>query len=68
MGGIIEAIGNLFGAIKSVFGFAEQRETEKNAPDVQAAAAAQNEQNAQDKTRAAIAGGDIDEERRELAE
>jgi hypothetical protein len=61
-------IKNFFRAIAEAVGFAKQRDSEKNAPDVRAAAQAQDEQNAQDRTRKAIAQKDIDEERRELAE
>jgi len=63
------------GLIKSGFqlvanwlGFAKQRDGEKNAPDMKAAALAKDEQAARDKTRKAISEGNIDEERRELAE
>jgi patatin-like phospholipase/acyl hydrolase len=65
---LVGLIKNFFGAIMSAVGLARQRDSEKNAPDVKAAAIAQDEQNAQDKTRKAIATKDIDEERRELAE
>lgn len=61
-------ISNAFAAIGQLFGFARQRDSEKNAPAVQAAAAAQKEQNAQDKTKAALAKGDLDEIRKELSE
>lgn len=66
---------DIIGAIKAAFnfgaellGFGKQRDAEKNAPAVQAAAAAQKEQDAQDRTRKAIAIGDLEEERREAAE
>jgi patatin-like phospholipase/acyl hydrolase len=61
-------IKSFFSAIAAGLGLAKQRDSEKNAPDVKAAAIAQDEQNAQDKTRKAIASKDIEEERRELAE
>lgn len=66
--GIITAIANAFKLLAGLVGWGAQRDSEKNAPDVKAAAEAQDEQNAQDKTRKAIATGDIAEERRELAE
>ncbi len=65
---ILDLITNLLGAIKAVFGFTKQRDAEKNSPAMVEAKTAQNEQNAEDKTRRAIAGGNIQEERRELAE
>lgn len=65
---IISLISNAFGAVQEFFGFARQRDAEKNAPEVQAAAAAQKELDAEDKTKKAIAKEDLDEERRELSE
>lgn len=61
-------IGPIFTFLANLIGWGKQREGLKNAPDVKAAAIAQDEQNAQDKTRKAIAARDIEEERRELAE
>lgn len=61
-------IGPIFTFLANLVGWGKQREGYKNAPDVKAAAIAQDEQNAQDKTRKAIAQKDIEEERRELAE
>lgn len=61
-------VGEVAKAVTEVTKLVEQKETEKNAPDVRAAAIAQDEQAAQDKTREAIANNDIEEERREAAE
>jgi hypothetical protein len=66
--GIITAIANGLKLLAGLVGWGKQRDSEKNAADVKAAAEAQDEQNAQDRTRKAIAHKDIDEERRELAE
>ncbi len=66
--GIIALISNLLAAVKAAFGFATQRDAERNAPNVQAAAEAQKEQSAEDVTKKAIADKDIEEERRELSE
>lgn len=66
--GIIAAISNGLKFLAGLVGWGKQRDSEKNAADVKAAAEAQDEQNAQDRTRKAIAEKDIDEERRELAE
>lgn len=66
--GILAAISNAFKFLAGVVGWGAQRDSDKNAPDVKTAAIAQDEQNAQDKTRKAIAEKDIEEERRELAE
>ncbi len=61
-------IGPIFTFLANLVGWGKQREGLRNAPDVKAAAEAQDEQNAQDRTRKAIAQKDINEERRELAE
>jgi len=66
--GFLSLISNAFAAIGQVFGFARQRDEEKNSPAVQAAAAAQKEQNAEDQTRAALAKADLNEIRKELSE
>ncbi len=59
---------NLAGAVKEWFGFQGKRLDLKNAPDVKAARAAQDELDAEDKTRKAIAKKDTDEIRNELSE
>jgi hypothetical protein len=61
-------LGPIFTFLAKLVGWGSQREGYKNAPDVKAAAEAQDEQKAQDKTRKAIAQKDLDEERRELSE
>lgn len=66
--GIVAAIANGLKFLAGLVGWGKQRDSEKNAADVRAAAVAQDEQSAQDRTRKAIAERDIDEERRELAE
>lgn len=66
--GIIAAIANGLKFLAGLVGWGKQRDMEKNAADVRAAAIAQDEQNAQDRTRKAIAQKDVEEERRELAE
>lgn len=66
--GIIEAISSVARAIGEVFGFVRQRDAERNGPEMVAAKVAQREQDAQDKTRKAIAERDIEEERRQAAE
>jgi hypothetical protein len=59
--GIVKMIGTMLGIW-------QQRDTLKNAADVKAAAVAQQEQNAQDKSKQAIASGDLKEMRNEIAE
>lgn len=58
---LITLLGNLVG-------WGRERDQAQNAADVKAAAAAQDEDRAQDKTRRAIGERDIEEERREAAE
>ena len=66
--GIIDAITAGFTAIAKIFGFAQQRDAEKNAAPVQAAAAAQKEQDEQDAEKKATAAQDLAKSREELAE
>ena len=61
-------LSNAFGAIKEVFGFARQRDAEKNSPEMVQAKEAKDEVSAVDKTREALAKGDIDELRKEASE
>jgi hypothetical protein len=61
-------IKNAFEAIASVFGYAKQRDAEKNAPDMVQAKEAATETAALDQTRTALAKKDLDELRREAAE
>ena len=64
----LDAIKNLLGLVAETIGLIRSRDAEKNAPDVQKAAAAQKEQAAEDQTRKAIANRDTKEIQRELAE
>lgn len=52
----------------AIFRHQTQRDAEKNAPDVKAAAIAKQEQAEVDKTNKAVASGDLDEIRKEAAE
>lgn len=61
-------IANAFGAIKALFGFAKQRDAEKNSPAMEQAKEAKLEAAALDATREAIAKKDLDELRKEAAE
>jgi hypothetical protein len=65
---ILSLISNFFSAGASYFGYAKQRDAEKNAPAIQQAANAAQEQSQADKTNKAIAASDTDELRKELAE
>ncbi len=64
----IGLISNFFGAVKGFFGYQNKKLDLKNAEDVKAAAVAQNEVSARDKTDAAIASKDEAEIRREISE
>jgi hypothetical protein len=66
--GIVDLISNLVGAVKEFFGFQSKKLDLRNAADVKAAAANQDEAKARDVTSQAIAKKDTDEIRRELAE
>lgn len=59
---------NAIGAVKEFFGFQSKKLDLKNQADVKAAAIAQNEVTANDKTSKAIANDDLDEIRKEGAE
>ena len=65
---MLECITAFFGAVGKIFGFAQQRDAEKNAAPVQAAAAAQTEQDAKDAEARATATKDLARSREELAE
>ncbi len=65
---IVALISNACLAVAKVFGYRQQRDAEKNAPDVRAAAIAGQEQRQVDKTNQAIAKQDVAEIRKELAE
>jgi hypothetical protein len=64
----VALLSNLFGAVKGFFGYQNKKLDLKNAADVKAAADAQNEVSARDKTDAAIASKDVTEIRKELSE
>lgn len=68
MGGIVDALGAFFDAIKEVFSFRSKKLDMKNAEDMRQAAGRQDEQSAEDKTAQAIKNKDTDELRNELAE
>jgi len=57
-----------FSAVKEIFSWASGRSALKNAANVQAAAVAQNETNANSTTNTAIAKKDTNEIREEIAE
>ena len=66
--GITTLIGNIASAAASVFGFAKQRDTEKNAAPIVAGKERQKEQQATDGINASIAKGDVSQIRKDLAE
>lgn len=66
--GILEAITAGFKAVAKVFGYAQQRDQEKNTAPVQQGAEAVQEQKAQDAVNTAIKNKDTDEIRKDLAE
>lgn len=65
---VIAMISNLAGAAKEFFGFQTKKLDLKNQAPVVAAQVAQNEVQARDKTRQAIASQNVKETRNELAE
>jgi hypothetical protein len=66
--GVIALISNAFAATKEIFGYASKRTDLKNTAPMEQAAEAKTEAQALAKTNAAIAKGDIEEVRNELAE
>ena len=64
----MDTISSIFKAIAAVFGFATQRDAEKNTAPVQAAAAAQRDQDEQAAEAKATAQQDLTKSREELAE
>ena len=66
--GVIEAIGNFFGALGSGFKLALARFTAKNAPDVKAAAVGQSDADLAAKAAKDVASGDLDRVRKGAAE
>jgi hypothetical protein len=65
---IFATLTSAFQAIAGYFGWAKQRDAEKNAPDVKAAAVARQEQQQVDQTNKAVAQKDAEQIRKELAE
>lgn len=66
--GIIDCITAGFKAVAAIFGFAQQRDAEKNTAPMQAAAASQQEQSQQDAEAKATADKNLATSRKELAE
>lgn len=66
--GFLKGIGALLSLAADLVGWGRKRDELKNAPDMKAAKVSQNEQDAQDKTRKAIAAHDLAAEQRSLAE
>lgn len=62
------AISNFFSAVGAALGLVKQRDAEKNAADVKAAAVAVDEQKASDAETKAVSGGDLEQVRKDLAE
>lgn len=65
---VIAMISNLAGMAKEFLGFQSKKLDLKNTASAQAAATAQKEVDAQDKTAKAIANDDLDELRKEASE
>ena len=63
-----DTFAQLFRAIATGLGFAAQRDAEKNAPDVKAAAIAGQEQKQADAATTAVAKDDVAQIRNDLAE
>lgn len=68
MGGLLTSIGAGFKAIAAFFGYAQQRDAEKNAPAMQARAAGATDQQIKDAAAKSIAAGNVEEIRKDLAE
>jgi hypothetical protein len=68
MNGIVQAIAEFLGALKEGICFWRQKDAQKNTADVKAAAVAQDEVNAQDQARTAIAKQDVKATQQGLAE
>ena len=65
---ILATLKEAFSAFASFFNWSKHRSEVKNAPDVKAAAIAKQEQQQVDKANKAVAGGDLDEIRKQAAE
>jgi len=63
-----ETFAQLFRAVAESVGLVRQRDTEKNAADVKAAAVAGSEQKSVDQENTAVANGDVNTIRNDLAE
>ncbi len=66
--GILEAITAGLQAVAKVFGYAQQRDAEKNTAPMQQGAEAVQEQKADDAVNEAIKNKDVDQIRKDLAE
>lgn len=66
--GIIDAIGNFFGAMGGALKLAYARFTAKNAPDVRAAAVGQSDADVAAKAAKDVASNDLDQIRKDAAE
>lgn len=64
---IIELISNVFGAIKNIAGFGQQRDAEKNTVDQRTNAEAAQIQADRDRARKAINSGDDDDLSKQVA-
>ena len=63
MNSILSTLSNLFSAVAGWFGYARQRDAEKNAPDIKAAAIAKQSQEQTDEINKTVAKGDLEKER-----
>lgn len=66
--GIIEAIGNGLKAFAAFFGYQQKKLELNNAPAMQARAAGETDQQIKDGAAKAVADGDLDKIRKDLAE
>ena len=64
----LSGIGNFFKSLAAVFGYAQQRDYEKNAPEMKAAAAGRTDQQIKDDAAKAIADGNTAEIEKGIAE
>jgi len=66
--GLLSAIANGLKAVAAYFGYEAQRDAEKNAPDMQARAQGQTDQQIKDDATKAIATGNVADLQKDLAE
>jgi hypothetical protein len=66
--GIAETISNGFRAVAEYFGWAKQREVDKNAAPISKAAAAAKAQGQEDEITKHVKDGNVDEVRKDIAE